>query len=137
MMAILSIGPAATGRATDGAQAPSAEPRTSQNCASARPKRDAKLKRLYDIENGVANLAVPMLKDDIAELKATPSGPCRRWLPGRTANGCGPIGMVEIHVENLRKVSSWLKRREREDHLLKRSLEMWVTRQAEEVCILR
>jgi hypothetical protein len=33
---------------------------------------DAKLKRLYDaIENGVADLADPMLKDRIAELKAT------------------------------------------------------------------
>ena len=32
---------------------------------------DAKLKRLYDaIENGVADLADPMLKDRIAELKA-------------------------------------------------------------------
>jgi len=33
---------------------------------------DAKLKRLYDaIGNGVADLADPMLKDRIAELKAT------------------------------------------------------------------
>src|SRR6202049_175482 len=33
---------------------------------------DAKLKRLYDaIENGVADLADPMLKDRVAELKAT------------------------------------------------------------------
>jgi site-specific DNA recombinase len=33
---------------------------------------DAKLKRLYDaIENGIADLADPMLKDCIAELKAT------------------------------------------------------------------
>lgn len=33
---------------------------------------DAKLKRLYDaIENGIADLADPMLKDRIAELKAT------------------------------------------------------------------
>ena len=33
---------------------------------------DAKLKRLYDaIENGVADLSDPMLKDRIAELKAT------------------------------------------------------------------
>src|ERR1700674_3197179 len=32
---------------------------------------DAKLKRLYDaIENGVADLADPMLKDRVAELKA-------------------------------------------------------------------
>jgi site-specific DNA recombinase len=32
---------------------------------------DAKLKRLYDaIENGIANLTDPMLKDRIAELKA-------------------------------------------------------------------
>ena len=35
-------------------------------------EREAKLKRLYDtIENGVADLADPMLKDRIAELKAT------------------------------------------------------------------
>ena len=33
---------------------------------------DAKLKRLYDaIENGIADLSAPMLKDRIAELKAT------------------------------------------------------------------
>jgi len=33
---------------------------------------DAKLKRLYDaIENGVADLSDPMLKDRVAELKAT------------------------------------------------------------------
>ncbi len=33
---------------------------------------DAKLKRLYDaIENGIANLSDPMLKDRIGELKAT------------------------------------------------------------------
>ena len=32
---------------------------------------DAKLKRLYDaIENGVADLADPMLKDRVAELKS-------------------------------------------------------------------
>jgi site-specific DNA recombinase len=36
---------------------------------------DAKLKRLYDaIENGVADLADPMLKDRIAELKARRNG---------------------------------------------------------------
>jgi site-specific DNA recombinase len=36
-----------------------------------RASEDAKLKRLYDaIENGVADLSNPMLKDRIAELKA-------------------------------------------------------------------
>jgi len=41
---------------------------------------DAKLKRLYDaIENGVADLADPMLKGRVAELKAHPRpGPHRR-----------------------------------------------------------
>ena len=51
--------------------APSAERRISPNCASARAEADAKLKRLYDaIENGVADLSDPMLKDRVAELKA-------------------------------------------------------------------
>jgi AcrR family transcriptional regulator len=48
---------------------------------------DAKLKRLYDaIENGVADLADPMLKDRIAELKARrngrpPPGDPPHWWP--------------------------------------------------------
>ena len=57
---------------------------------------DGKLKRLYDaIENGVADLADPMLKDRIAELKATrdqaradAGGPKVRWSgsgPGATS----------------------------------------------------
>ena len=72
---------------------------------------DGKLKRLYDaIENGVADLADPMLKDRIAELKATrdqaradAGGPKVRWsgsgrrshrprskrLPGPPAGACG------------------------------------------------
>ncbi len=66
---------------------------------------DAKLKRLYDaIENGVADLSDPMLKDRIAELKATRDqarldaeraeeaidrgGPTRP-LPGQPASECG------------------------------------------------
>jgi site-specific DNA recombinase len=72
---------------------------------------DAKLKRLYDaIENGIADLSDPMLKDRITELKATrdqarldaerrmrlngPARPSRhrplRRLPGPPASGCGP-----------------------------------------------
>jgi Recombinase zinc beta ribbon domain len=73
---------------------------------------DAKLRRLYDaIENGVADLADPMLKDRVAELKAirdqaraTRSGPRMRSnaqarpshrkpsrrSPGTLAGGCGP-----------------------------------------------
>jgi site-specific DNA recombinase len=53
------------------------EPRVIANCAHIGQLRkraaeaEAKLKRLYDaIENGVADLADPMPKDRIAELKA-------------------------------------------------------------------
>jgi site-specific DNA recombinase len=51
-----------------------AERRTVHIAASRKraAETDAKLKRLYDaIENGIADLADPMLKDRIAELKAT------------------------------------------------------------------
>jgi Resolvase, N terminal domain len=77
-------------------------------------KADAKLKRLYDaIENGVADLSDPMLKDRIGELKATRdqarldaeraeeaidrAGPTitrhrpSRPLPGQPASACGPM----------------------------------------------
>jgi hypothetical protein len=54
-----------------GRNVPSAEQRISPNCASVRSEADAKLKRLYDaIENGIADLSDPMLKDRVAELKA-------------------------------------------------------------------
>ena len=74
---------------------------------------DAKLKRLYDaIENGIADLSDPMLKDRIGELKATRyqarldaerlrmrlNAPARlsrhklsRRLPGQPASACGPM----------------------------------------------
>lgn len=49
--------------------APSGESRTPPNCASGRPKADAKLKRLDDaIENGVVDLSDPMLKDQRVEV---------------------------------------------------------------------
>jgi hypothetical protein len=90
----------------------SAEPRISPPCASARPKRTPS-SRLYDaIENGVADLADPLLKDRIAELKATRDqaradaeraegamerlGPAishrrpSKPLPGRPAGACAP-----------------------------------------------
>ena len=45
---------------------------TSPNYASGRPRQTPELKRLYDaIENGIADLSDPMLKDRIGELKAT------------------------------------------------------------------
>jgi site-specific DNA recombinase len=49
-----------------------ADNRILPNCASARAaEADAKLNRLYDaIENGIAELADPMLKDRVIELKA-------------------------------------------------------------------
>jgi hypothetical protein len=62
-------------RSIAGRSAPSAEQRISRNCASARPKGDAKLKRLYDaIENGIADVSDPMLRAarslDLAEARA-------------------------------------------------------------------
>ena len=50
---------------------------------------DAKLKRLYDaIENGIADLSDPMLKDRIAELKAT----------RREGRGCDRTGRTGYHT---------------------------------------
>ena len=62
---------------TAGRSAPSAEQRISPNCASERAEADAKLKRLYDaIENGVADLSDPMLKDRVDRAEGHPrSGP--------------------------------------------------------------
>ena len=49
--------------------APSDQSRTPPNCASGRPKADAKLKRLYDaIESGVVDLSDPMLKNQRVEV---------------------------------------------------------------------
>ena len=97
---------------------------------------DAKLKRLYDaIENGVADLSDPMLKNRIAELKAIrdqaradaeraedaierlgPSHPRRRrskHSPGRLANGCAPkvaaiAATISAHSPN---ASKWTRKK--------------------------
>jgi site-specific DNA recombinase len=65
---------------------------------------DAKLKRLYDaIENGIADLADPMLKERIAELKSDPrSGPRRR----RAGRGRDRTARSEHHAagsQNIRQ----------------------------------
>jgi site-specific DNA recombinase len=96
---------------------------------------DAKLKRLYDaIENGVADLSDPMLKDRIAELKAirdqaalTQSGPktrsngsgraSRRRLskhsPGRPASACAPIAAAIAATTFARSLSAsrWTRKK--------------------------
>jgi site-specific DNA recombinase len=54
---------------------------------------DAKLKRLYDaIENGVAYLAAPLLKDRICRLKATRDQAPRRRCEGRGCVGSARVG---------------------------------------------
>jgi site-specific DNA recombinase len=81
---------------------------------------DAKLKRLYDaIENGVADLSDPLLKDRIGELMATRdqarldaeraeeaidrAGPTithrpSRPLPGQPASGCEPMAVATAAI---------------------------------------
>src|ERR1700726_3029009 len=96
---------------------------------------DAKLKRLYDaIENGVAELSDPMLKDGVAELKAIrdqaradaeraqeaiertgrPSHrrPSKR-LPGRPASACGPnpAATAATTSAHLPSVSKWTRKK--------------------------
>ena len=96
---------------------------------------DAKLKRLYDaIENGVADLSDPMLKDRVAELKAIrdqaradaeraqeaiertgrPSHrrPSKR-LPGRPASACGPnpAATAATTSAHLPSVSKWTRKK--------------------------
>jgi site-specific DNA recombinase len=89
---------------------------------------DAKLKRLYDaIENGVADLSDPMLKDRIAELKATrdqarldaeraedaSNGPGQlshrrrsRRLEGQPASACGPMAAAIAAIISARSPSA-------------------------------
>ena len=96
---------------------------------------DAKLKRLYDaIENGVADLTDPMLKDQIAELKvirdqarADAKGPRMRSSgsgrasqrkrskrsPARLASGCGARAAATAATTSAhsRNASKWTRKR--------------------------
>ncbi len=90
---------------------------------------DAKLKRLYDaIENGIADLSDPMLKDRVAELKAVrdqarvdaeraqdaiervgPRASHRRpskHSPGRPASACGPRAAVIVAITSARLLNA-------------------------------
>jgi hypothetical protein len=84
---------------------------------------DAKLKRLYDaIENGVADLADPMLKGRVAELKAIRDqahadaeraegalervGPSER-LPGRPASACGLRAAATAAITCAHSPNAW------------------------------
>jgi hypothetical protein len=64
---------------------------------------DAKLKRLYDaIENGVADLADPMLEARIAELKATRDQ--ARAYAERAEGALGRLGPGHTHLPLLKRL---------------------------------
>jgi hypothetical protein len=74
--------------------------------AWASAKTDAKRKRLYDaIENGVADLSAPMLKDRVAELKAIRDqarADAERARQAGLPSACGPSWVAIAAIASAR-----------------------------------